>query len=88
MSPFVTDPIDLDAFHRYIWKKANRLGKVTFLRTDLADELALSKFTISRIMAKMMAEQRAFKIGHRGRGRNGDTYQIVDPDVWAHKHAS
>jgi len=78
------DALDIDAVHRYLWKKANRQGKITFLRTAVAKELGVTVFTVSRIMTQMQAENRAFKM--MAAYRSGCTFRLVDPDEWELAH--
>jgi hypothetical protein len=75
------DALDRDGFHRLLWRRANRQHKITFTNTALGKELAVSPFTISRLMAEFMRDRRAFKL--RSPKRSGNTYIIIDPDEWA-----
>jgi len=77
----MTMSLDRDGLHRMLWRRGNRNGKITFRLEELADELGVSRFTISRVMAEFMAENRVFKLSAPRRA--GCTYRVADPDEWA-----
>lgn len=76
-------PIDLNALHRYLYRRTDRLGRLRIVQKKLADELGYSRFNVSRVLKRMEAQQRIRKVGDRER----NTYVIVqDPDVWCVSH--
>lgn len=76
--------VDVDALHRFLFKQADRRGCLKLRQTQLALELGVTKFTMSRTIARMVKEERIRQItsGHYARG----TFQIEDPAVWAAVH--
>jgi len=62
-----------------LWIRSNpRTHKVEFFQKDLAAQLGVNKFTMSRIITKMVEEGRLVKLsGHPGRGIS--EYVVIDP---------
>lgn len=73
---------DLDhlAIHRALWKRADRLGRVRLNQTELARELGITKFTMSRLITTFIEDERLALLtrnkNHRGQ------FKVMDPDHW------
>ena len=72
-------PIDRHALHEYLFRKADRVGRVTIVGTELGEALGVSKFTISRIMRELQDDGRVYKLSQ---GKHRNTFVIRDPVGW------
>ena len=73
--------LDPDLLHRILWRRADRRGRLRVLAMDLADELGITRFTLSRIMNQMAQEGRLRDLGRDG--SNQKLWTVVDPEQWA-----
>lgn len=79
--------IDVDAFHSFLFRKADRLGRVKISQRQLADELEISKFTMSRLINKMVDAKRLRRIkSMQERHYNAGLFVVEDPEVWKVVH--
>lgn len=76
----MSEAIDRDGLHRYLWRRSDRLGRLRLVQKELADGLGVTKFTISRIMKEFTDQGRVRSLG-RGE-RSSHTYLVIDPDAW------
>ena len=72
--------VDRDRLHALLFRRTNRFGKVKLIQKELAEEIGVNKFTMSRIMKEFLEDGRA-KLLSRGK-HDGNSYVIVDPEVW------
>lgn len=69
--------IDRDALHRYLWRRANRAGRLRIVVRELADELELGYANLTVVIGEMCKQGRLIRVGG---GRNQTkTYRVVDP---------
>lgn len=73
-------PLDLLALHELLWARRDRLGRLKLLQTDLAKEIGVTKFTMSRLVAKFITQQRIRQISNRG--QNIGLFVVTDPALW------
>lgn len=70
--------IDVPAVHDLLWERSDRLGRLKLIQKELAKELGVTHFAITRLFKRMEEEGRMKKLtGHQG---NTWTYTIRDPD--------
>lgn len=55
--------VDKQELHRRLWERTDRLGRVRIKWIDIANEYGITKFTMSRIAAKMEEDGLIEKIG-------------------------
>jgi hypothetical protein len=73
--------IDHDGLHVLLWMRAHKVRHtVRINQSELARELQTSRFTMSRVMAAMIAEERVKPIGQ---SYHNSLYRITDPDEWS-----
>lgn len=72
--------VDLDLLHEYLWKRSDRLGRLTIVQKDFAEEVGVTKFTLCLIFGRLTDEGRIKKI--QAHQSNYGTYQIRDPRNW------
>lgn len=70
-------PVDLDALHLELWKRTDRRGLIKLVQADLAVELGITKFTMSRVINRMIDEHRIRQISNRG--NHGGRFQVTEP---------
>lgn len=70
-------PVDLDALQLELWKRTDRRGLIKLVQGDLAAELGITKFTMSRVINRMIDEQRIRQISNRG--NNAGRFQVSEP---------
>jgi hypothetical protein len=77
---------DLDhlAIHRVLYERADRLGRVLINQTDLAKELGITKFTMSRTITQMIADHRLHQISRKKNLRG--VFRVIDPHEWQDLH--
>lgn len=77
---------DLDhlAIHRALWERADRLGRVRLNQTEFADELGVTKFTMSRVIAAFIEDDR-LELVTRNKNNRGQ-FKVMDPDQWLLLH--
>lgn len=73
--------VDIDGLHRLLWRRSNRRNVVKVHQGELAEQLMLSKFAMSRLFRRLQDEGRIRK--HSTAKLNIASYEIVDPAVWA-----
>ncbi len=77
--------LDREGLHRYLWDHTNRAGQIRLNQIALSEQLGISKFTMSRIMAEFLKDGWVRKLAtHHGNFR---TYAVVDPDQIANQEA-
>ena len=77
----MAEAIDRDLLHRYLWNRADRLGRIHLVQTKLAEDLGVTKYTVSRIMREFTEQGRVRSIG-RGH-KSSHTYLVTDPEEWS-----
>lgn len=70
--------------HRYLYRKADRLHRITIVQKEMAKDLGITHFAMCRILAKMVQDDRIKKLS--ADTKNVWTYVVDDPGVWAKKH--
>ncbi len=76
--------IDHDAFHAFLYNRAGRRGRIELQQTQLAAEIGVTKYTMSRIIAQMLEDGRLHQISKK---RNNRGYFVVeDPETWKAEH--
>lgn len=70
----ITDKVDRDLLHDYLWKKADHNGRIPFTQDKLATDLGINKYTMSTIFREMYDTGRLRK--------NGSKTFVVDPAIW------
>lgn len=73
-------PIDVEALHGFLHRRADRLGRLRVSQRDFAAELGVAHETVCRIMAKMAKEGRIRRI--KSEKNNIGVYAVVDPAEW------
>lgn len=76
-------PLDRDALHRYLWKKAGRGGMIEIHQSELAEQLSVTRGTAYRTLKKMVEEGRMRKA--RALEANVGIYAVIAPEVWAER---
>lgn len=74
-------PIDLDALHMLLFKRADHFGKLRMSQKDFANEVGIAHETVCRALSKMTKEGRMRRI--RSEKNNIGVYYIIDPAKWA-----
>lgn len=74
-------PIDVDALHAFLYRRADRLGRLRLSQRDFAAELGVAHETVCRIMSKMAKAGRIRRI--KSEKNNIGVYAVVDPTTWA-----
>lgn len=72
-------PINVDALHRYLWRKSDRLNRIRVVQRELAAELGITYFAVCRILARMVQQDRLKKMSSDA--KNVWTYIVRDPDA-------
>lgn len=73
----MSEKIDRQLLHEFLYKKSNSRNVLRVLHTDLAEDLGVGHYTISRIFREFIREGRVKKLDH---GRQGVDYLIRDPE--------
>lgn len=76
--------VDLDDLHRYLFVRADRLGRLKISQIELAEEFGLTKFTMSRTFAKMIDQER-IRLLTKNKNHRG-TFVVEDPEAWKIVH--
>lgn len=71
-------PIDVDALHRYLHRKSDRLGRLKIVQRELAETLGITHFAVNRILGRMEEQGRLGKLASDQ--KNIWTYVINDPE--------
>lgn len=58
-------PIDLNAFHIDLWTRSDRMGRVKLVQKEWAETLGITKFTMSRVMTRMVDDGRIRKVSKK-----------------------
>lgn len=72
--------IDLDALHSYLYRRADRMGRLKINVKKLSGELELSYCNLTVVILKMADTGRMRRIGGASNGQK--TYVIADPATW------
>lgn len=72
-------PIDLDVLQARLWERTDRLGRIKLTQSDLAAELGITKYTMSRVITKMIDDGRIRQISNRG--NNAGRFIVTDPSL-------
>jgi hypothetical protein len=72
--------VDRHALHEYLYKRANSRHIIRVHQAQLADDLGVNHFTVSRIFREFIAEGRAKKVGM---SPDGVDYSLADPANFA-----
>lgn len=70
-----------DEIHARLYKEADRLGRVKVVQQELANEIGVTKFTMSRTITKMVEDKRLRRVS-RNRNNRG-VFVVEDPELWA-----
>lgn len=73
-------PIDIDGLHGFLFRRADRLGRLRLSQRDFAAELGIAHETVCRIMSKMAKQGRIKRI--KSEKNNIGVYAVVDPAQW------
>ncbi len=73
--------LDHNAIHALLYQKVDRRGRIRLYQTDLAVEIGVTKFTMSRTISKMIAAKRIRRISQKG--NNQGFFVVEDPEVWS-----
>lgn len=65
--------------HVLLWQRRDAAGGVRVVQKQLAAELGVSKFSMSRILKRMADDGRLIPLVGSG---GSATYEVVDPEVW------
>lgn len=76
--------IDRQALHDMLWEKADRVGKVEIYQTGLAEELGITKPTMSLIIKELTDDGRIRKLF--ARKANVGVYKVSDPAQFEHEY--
>jgi hypothetical protein len=79
--PPLNTAVDIDGLHRLLWRRSDRRNVVRVHQGDLAAEILVSKYTMSRLFRRLQDEGRIRK--HSTAKLNIASYEVVDPAVWA-----
>ena len=71
----LTDKIDRHMLHQYLWKNRDRSNFNTIRSKDLAEELGITVFTMSRIFGELAEKGFIKKVGTK--------YLIIEPKIAA-----
>lgn len=74
-------PIDIDGLHAFLFRKADRLGRLRLSQRSFAEELGVAHETVCRVMSKMAKQGRIKRI--KSEKNNIGVYAVVDPEQWA-----
>lgn len=72
-------PIDLDELHARLWERTDRLGRIKLTQSKLAAELGITKYTMSRVVAKLIEDGCIRQISSRG--NNAGRFIVTDPSL-------
>ena len=72
--------IDVERLHESLFDKADRLGRLKLKQSEVAVELGITKFTMSRTVTKLI-EQGRMKLLTKNRNNRGLFY-VTDPEEW------
>lgn len=72
--------IDHNAFHAFLFRRSDRHGRIKLQQTELAKEFGITKFTMSRTIAKMIEAKRLRRVSQKGNNRG--YFVVEDPEVW------
>lgn len=73
-------PLDLDAIHELLWNSRDRHGRVQLSQVNLAEDLDVTKFTMSRTITKMIAEKRIRQVSNKR--QNKGVFVVEEPGEW------
>ncbi len=78
----MTVGVDRHALHVILWQQAVGAKKtVRVVQTRLAERLLVSRFTMNRILAEMVAAGRLEPVGRRS-GPAARVYRVTNPAAW------
>lgn len=72
--------IDLDALHSFLFRKADRLGRIKLNQTQLSKDFGITKFTMSRVITKMVDSKRIKRLTSNLNNRG--LFVVEDPEIW------
>lgn len=58
-------PLDLHKIQALLFERADRQGRVRLNQSELALELGITKFTMSRVIQRMTQEDRIRQVSHK-----------------------
>lgn len=76
----LADKIDRDLLHEYLWRRVDRLGRLTIQQKDLAEGLGVTVPTMSLIFKEMVMNGRLRKVR--------TAFYVVDPKLWAWRNTN
>jgi hypothetical protein len=78
--PNAKTEVDRDALHRLMWAEADSRGVLKLHQRTWARELAITHFTMSRIVHEFIDTGRLEKLGSSK--TNVSSYIVADPAAW------
>lgn len=72
--------LDLADIHLQLWERSDRRGRYRMNQAELAVELNITKFTMSRVVASLIDQNRIRRISHMR--QNSGLFAIEDPETW------
>jgi DNA-binding MarR family transcriptional regulator len=78
--------LDRDAIHRLLWERRDRRGTTTFKSGELAQELGVTIWTMSRITQELIDAGRIKRL--RAAQTNIKTYIVRDPEAFSETPSS
>lgn len=72
--------INIEALHSFLFRKSDRLGRIKLNQRELADEFGITKFTMSRVIARMVDTKRIRRLTNNLNNRG--SFVVEDPEVW------
>lgn len=73
--------LDRHAIHQLLWERRDRRGTTTFVNNDLAKELGVTIWTMSRITQELIDAGRIKPL--KAAKTNIKTYIVRDPEVFS-----
>jgi DNA-binding MarR family transcriptional regulator len=72
--------IDDSAVHSFLFRRTDRLGRIRINQTELAGEFGITKFTMSRVINRMIDAKRIRRLSSHLNNRG--VFIVEDPEVW------
>lgn len=74
--------LDIEDVHRALWARADRRGGLHLNQKDVAAELGVNKFTLSRKTQQLIDEGRIRRVGTNAKKNARGVFMVVDPDEY------
>lgn len=72
--------VDRHALHRFLWERRSRRGSIRVVQKDLAEQIGVNKWTMSRIMHELADEGRIRQVAIEKDTIR--TFVVRDPALW------